>query len=80
MARTSASPSAASVAAIAMVNKVNSGPCISSGFGLKCQNAIRFKLAAFSIISRQINMMMICRRVSAPTKPIEKRMAERIRK
>src|ERR1035441_3431267 len=72
----SARPTAASAPAIAMEKSTKIKPVSASGCGPKRQKAIKFRFAAFSIISMPMRTRMACRRVTAPAKPMAKRKAE----
>jgi hypothetical protein len=50
------------------------------GCGLKRQKAMKFKFAAASIISIPIKIKIAWRRLSAASKPMQKRAAETTRK
>src|SRR5262245_26927852 len=67
-ARTTASPTATSPAATAIVNTPNTWPVRLLSWRLK---AMRFRLAAFMINSIDIRMTMTLRRISTPIMPIE---------
>src|SRR6266487_6404415 len=77
---TSASPTAASAAAIAIEKIATITPMGDCGCGLKRQNAMKFRFAAASIISIPIRMKMAWRRLSTANRPMENNVAETIRK
>src|SRR5262252_847910 len=77
---TIARPTAASAAEIAMEKIAIITPVEGCGGGAKCQNAMKFKFAAASIISMPIRMKMAWRRLRAASKPIENNAAETMRK
>src|SRR5207248_2989732 len=77
---TSASPTAASAAAIAMEKIATITPVGCAGSGLKRQKATKFMFAAASISSIPIRMKMAWRRLSAASKPMENKAADKTRK
>src|ERR1044071_8191404 len=54
-------------------------PVGGCGGGAKRQNAMKFKLAAASIISIPIRMKIACRRLNAASRPMENSAADTIR-
>src|SRR6266496_2649507 len=79
MAMMSASPTAASAAAMAMENTTNITPRSASGFGPNRQKAMKFRFAALSISSMPTSTRIALRRVSAPARPMLKSSPLRIR-
>src|SRR5437588_1479030 len=77
---TSARPTAASAAAMAMAKIAIITPVGSCGSGLKRQNAMKFKFAAASIISMPIKIKMAWRRLKAASNPMQNRAADTMRK
>ena len=76
---TIASPTAASAAEIAMEKIAIITPVDGCGGGAKRQNAMKFRLAAASIISIPIRMKIACRRLNAASKPMENSAADTMR-
>src|SRR5207248_4543025 len=77
---TSASPTAASAAAIAMEKIATITPVGCAGSGLKRQKATKFMFAAASISSIPIRMKIAWRRLSAASKPMQNKAADKTRK
>src|SRR6266498_318576 len=77
---TSARPTAASAAAIAMEKIAIITPVGWCGSRLKRQNAMKFKFAAASIISMPIKMKMAWRRLKAASSPMQNSAVDTMRK
>src|SRR5437868_12922447 len=77
---TKAKPTAASAAAIAMEKIATMTPVGCCGLGPNRQKAMKFRLAAASIISIPIKMKMAWRRLRAATRPMENSADEIVRK
>src|SRR2546423_7351009 len=76
---TSASPTAASAAAIAMEKMATMTPVGFGEAGPNRQNAMKFRFAAASISSIPMRMKIACLRLSAASNPIENSAAETTR-
>src|SRR5450432_4136001 len=77
---TSARPTAASAAAIAIEKIATITPVICCGSGPKRQHATKFRFAAASINSMPIKMKIACRRLNAASSPVQNSAAETARK